>query len=89
MNKFTDKEILEFANKNLSFIKDASTGELQLSRVLCDVDAVDGDVGYVDGNVRSVDGNVGYVYGAVRSVDGDVGAVRGNATHEGKGESDE
>lgn len=69
MKQLTDKEILDFAKKNLSIIR-TSYGTLQLFRVKCDVD-------YVDGYVSYVDGDVDYVYGYVNAVGGNVNTVGG------------
>ena len=62
MKEFTDKEILDFAKKNLTLIRN-DVGETQLSRVRCNVNTVDGDVGAVGGSVGTVDGNVRVVRG--------------------------
>ena len=64
MELIRDKEILKFAKQNLIFKRDNS-GELELSRVLCDVDNVALSVGYVGGNVDNVHGGVRYVEGNV------------------------
>lgn len=64
MNKFTDTEILKFAKQNLIFTRD-NFGELELSRVLCDVHDVIGNVGYACGNVGYVYGKVGYAHSYV------------------------
>ena len=76
MIEFTDKEILDFAKKNLTLIRN-DAGKTQLSRVLCDVGIVNGDVVLVDGNVVLVDGNVRVVYGNVNTVNGNVRVVYG------------
>ena len=72
MELIRDEEILKFSKQNLIFTRDNS-GELELSRVLCDVDTVALSVDTVGGNVGYVGGNVDNVHGGVRYVEGNVG----------------
>ena len=68
MSKPTDKEILDFAKKNLVFSKNKN-GKLNLADVNCDIE---GDVASVSGDVVSVSGDVGYVSGDVGTVCGKI-----------------